>query len=132
MGSNTKTFTTLAFYREMQRGVVGLVDPLEEHLPTFSVNNPYSTGSVTLASLAAQCSGLPRAPVCGNFPQCSANELVESLQYQDLKFAPGTEGDYSNLGISLLGEMCPVMMGYSFACILCVCVCVCVCVCALI
>ena len=105
MGSNTKTFTTLSFYREMQRGVVGLVDPLNAHLPSFAINNPYSTGIVTLASLAAQCSGLPRASVCGNLPPCSTHDIVGSLQYQDVKFAPGTEGDYSNLAISLLGEI---------------------------
>jgi CubicO group peptidase (beta-lactamase class C family) len=104
VGSNTKTFTTLAFYREMQQGSVGLVDPVSRHLPAFDIGNPYSQGKVTLAALATQSSGLPRAPTCGNIGPCGNDVLLTSYRYQDALFPPLTGGDYSNLGIALLGH----------------------------
>lgn len=111
IGSNTKTFTTLGFYREMQRRSLGLLDTVSDYLPGFLINNPYSRGNVTLASLASQSSGLPRAATCGNVGSCSPDQIIDSYQYQDLKFAPHTEGDYSNLGLSLLGHVVAAAAG---------------------
>jgi hypothetical protein len=80
IGSNPKTFTTLAFYREIERRGVGLLDLVSQHLAGFAINNPFSTGKLTLAALASQSSGLPRAPVCGNIGPCSGEFIIESYR----------------------------------------------------
>ena len=105
VGSVSKVLTTLGFFRQMEAGAVGLLDPVSRHLPGFAPKNPYSSGQVTMASLSSQTSGLARETACGTAPpRCSADTIIGVLSNESLAFPPQSRATYSNLGLALLGH----------------------------
>ena len=120
IGSITKIFTSLALFHTADKGDVSLDAPVtdfynESNPPAFNIHNPYSSEGasvVTLRSLAAQCSGLPRETYCGGYPlllECFDETLagyanIEALNQVGLLYPPFTGAHYSNLGLSLLGR----------------------------
>jgi CubicO group peptidase (beta-lactamase class C family) len=62
IGSITKVFTSLLLAIAVERGEVGLDDPLVEHLPR-GTRVPMRAGRpITLVNLATHTPGLPRLP----------------------------------------------------------------------
>ena len=111
IGSVTKVFTSLLLADMVQRGEVALTDPVAKFLPK-GVNVPQRNGrSITLQDLASQTSGLPRMP--DNFaPKDPANpyadyspeQLFQFLSKYELTRDIGSQYEYSNLGVGLLGQ----------------------------
>ena len=120
VGSVTKIFTSLGLFHSVDKGLVNLDDKVTkffnaENPPAFTINNPYSSDgadAVTLRSLAAQSSGLPREAYCGVYPvtaQCLSDTMATQLNFEALSkigllFSPMTNAHYSNLGLALLGR----------------------------
>ncbi len=109
--SVAKLFTTTLLADMVERGEVKLDDPVEKFLPS-TVNVPSRNGKkITLLDLATHTSGLPTIP--GNSPARPDNrpgyvDYSEELLYKFLSgFALsrdiGSEFEYSNLGMGLLG-----------------------------
>lgn len=110
IGSITKTFTCAVLSQLALKNEIALDDPVQKYLPT-AISLPDKDGKpITLLHLAMQRSGLPRMP--GNFaPANPANpyidytekELTDFLNNYELAREPGSQYDYSNLGMGMLG-----------------------------
>lgn len=111
IGSITKAFTTLLLADMVVRGEVRLDDPAALYLPS-GVTLSGRGRRITLRHLATHMSGLPSMPMnlrldAGPDPYeaYSAEELYRFLSTYELPREPGTEREYSNLGVSLLGRL---------------------------
>lgn len=122
IGSITKVFTSLLLTDMVARGEVKLDDPVAKYLPK-DVKVPERDGKkITLRDLAQQVSGLPRmpsnfAPKDGNNPYSdySAEQLFQFLSGYQLTRAIGSQYEYSNLGVGLLGEALARRAGKDYA-----------------
>jgi len=65
LGSITKVFTSLLLAIAVERGEVGLDDPLTQHLPAGTTAPSVNGRQITLRDLATHTSGLPRTPWSG-------------------------------------------------------------------
>lgn len=122
IASVTKVFVATMLAQLVERGVVGLEDPLQKYLPEYQPQSPFiGARPTTLRQLAAHTSGLPRdAPVnfwCNfagfvwlvtsgqtemtSFVDCQT--LLASLQDIELVYEPEVHSHYSNLNFQLLG-----------------------------
>lgn len=109
IGSITKTFTATLLAKTVLDGKLKLDTPVASLLPGFSI--PSRNGKpITLGNLAMQHSGLPRLPT--NFAPANNNDPY--ADYDDIKLKaflagytlprdPGSDYEYSNLGVGLLG-----------------------------
>jgi D-alanyl-D-alanine-carboxypeptidase/D-alanyl-D-alanine-endopeptidase len=96
IGSVTKVFTALLLQDMVERGEMKLDDPVQKYLPN-SVKLPTFQGKeITLLHLATHASALPRD---------SSGDLYSFLSNCKLQRAPGTQKEYSNLGVGLLGHV---------------------------
>lgn len=126
IGSITKVLTALILADMVQRGEVGLDDPVSDYLPAGAT--PGVRGRpITLLDLATYTSGLPGMP--GNMPpgwQTAENPLAGYTT--DMMFAflgdftpshePGAHYEYANLGFALLGAALARRAGTSFEALL--------------
>ena len=121
IGSISKVFTCTILADEVLKGNMKLSDPISEYLPE-GVTAPTRNGRViTLLDLATHTSGLPRMP--DNFsPSDSSNpfsdytpELIyEFLSSYELTRDIGSEHEYSNYGMGLLGHILELHTGKSY------------------
>ena len=111
LGSVAKLFTATLLADMVERGEVKLDDPIEKFLPP-SIKVPSRSGKkITLLDLATHTSGLPSTP--GNasaqpdyrpgYVDYSERQLYEFLSGYKLTREIGSEYEYSNLGMGLLG-----------------------------
>src|SRR5881392_55260 len=111
IGSITKTFTTLLLQDMVERGEMKLDDAVTKYLPP-SVKVPAHEGKpITLLNLAAQDSGLPfnADGLSGKdwlerYNAFTVQKMYLFLSGYTLTTEPGAKFQYSNLGISLLGQ----------------------------
>ncbi|MEA2188104.1 MAG: serine-type D-Ala-D-Ala carboxypeptidase/endopeptidase [Solirubrobacteraceae bacterium] len=111
IGSITKTFTATLLADMAQRGEVRLSDPVANLLPP-GVTVPSRGGrQITLQDLATQTSGLPRLPTnlaitnpSNPYADYTVDQLYEFLNGYTLTRDPGSQFEYSNLGVGLLGH----------------------------
>lgn len=110
IGSITKVFTGILLADMVERGEVSLSDPVSRYLPE-GVRVPSRNGrEITLLDLATHRSSLPRMP--GNLPQDPSNpyppytmeELYAFLGQHELRRDIGSQFEYSNMAVALLGE----------------------------
>jgi serine-type D-Ala-D-Ala carboxypeptidase/endopeptidase len=110
IASITKVFTALLLADMVQRGEVALTDPVAAHLPG-GVRVPDRNGrSITLIDLATHTSGLPPGP--RDFPPLtdpsaatySVEQLYQFLSTYELRRDIGSEWEYGNLDMALLGH----------------------------
>lgn len=110
IGSINKTFTGTLLADMVARGEVALDDPVQKYMPE-GVRVPTRNGrQITLLDLATHRSGLPRLPSnfvqadTGNpYAQYSVQTVYDFLNGHELRRDIGSEFEYSNLGVGLLG-----------------------------
>jgi len=111
IGSATKVFTSLLLADAVQRGEVKLDDPVSKYLPS-SVKVPERGGKqITLIDLATHTSGLPRLPdnltpqdPDNPYVDYTVEQLYDFLSKYKLPRDIGSQYEYSNLGVGLLGH----------------------------
>ena len=113
IGSITKTFTgTLLSQMHLDRQVA-LSDTIEQYLPSMKVPT-YQGQSITLESLATHTSSLPRLPsnleefegeLDNPYKHYTLEALYSFLNTYDLPRSVGSEYEYSNVGVDLLGHL---------------------------
>lgn len=112
LGSITKPLTGLLLAAAIERGEVGLDDPVGEHLELGASD----VASVTLEQLATHRSGLPELPSevtdADPFPD---EEGVLVAQATTVEIPPETTFAYSNVGVALLGQALAVAAGGEYA-----------------
>jgi serine-type D-Ala-D-Ala carboxypeptidase/endopeptidase len=110
IGSITKSFTTLLLAVMAKHGLVNLNDPIEKYLPATVKVPTYNGQHITLESLATHTSGLPdnppNMPLTGpGFQNYRFAQMYQALSDIRLTRAPGSQYNYSNFGMALLGDI---------------------------
>ena len=117
IGSNTKTMTSTVILQLVQEGVLALDDPISKFLPDVPGGE-----NITIAQLSEMRSGLYSYSFDPGFnatldaePQkvWTPDELLAIAFTHPAKFAPGTQYDYSNTNIVLLGLVIEQLTGMS-------------------
>lgn len=112
IGSITKTFTTTVIAQQAQEGKIKLADPVQGTLPTDVTMPVRGDKSITFEDLASARSGLPRLP--DNLkPSDETNPYIDYTEEQLYAFLNaykltrdiGSQYEYSNLGMGLLGVL---------------------------
>ena len=121
IGWITKVFTAFLLADMAERGEVALNDPVRKYLPT-SVKAPSRRGrEILLVDLATHTSGLPQdsveldlnsddSPYTGYAP----SDLYAFLGRHRLARDPGSQWEYSNVGMGLLGHALALRAGASY------------------
>lgn len=118
--SISKLFTSVAIMKLYDEGKLRLDDEIGDLLPWYDLQQAYpESGPITLRSIMTHSAGLPReakypywtAPEF-NFP--CREEVKEKLSEQETLYPASTYFQYSNLGMSLLGEVVEEVSGMSY------------------
>ncbi len=118
IGSITKVFTTTLLAEMVERGEVKLDDPIAMYLPRKVRVPTRGERQITLLDLATQSSGLPRLPtnlrpatVENPYAGYTVSDLYDFLSGYTLTRDIGSQYEYSNLGIGLLGHLLSLKAG---------------------
>jgi CubicO group peptidase (beta-lactamase class C family) len=115
--SISKLFTAIGVLQLRDDGTVDLDEPLGSYLPWFSIEQSYPEGPpVTLWGLLTHSSGLPREsdfPYWSppDFPFPTREQIRERLAEQETLYPAATYFQYSNLGLTLAGEVVAAVSG---------------------
>ena len=125
IGSVTKVFTALLLADMAERGEVALDDPVRKYLPSGVTVPSRGRRDITLADLATHTSGLPRDPtnldlrsLDDPYAEYRAADLHAFLAGYSLQRDPGTQFEYSNVGMGLLGHALATRAGLSYEALL--------------
>jgi len=121
IGSISKVFTCIVFADEVLKGRMKLNEPISKYLPS-SLNLPTRNDKViTLKDLATHTSALPRMPsnfepadIKNPFADYSVELLYEFLSDYVLPRDIGSQYEYSNLGMGLLGHILELHTGKTY------------------
>ena len=118
--SISKLFTGIAVMQLRDQGKVHLNDPVSELLPWFNLDKSH-TGSptITLEGMLTHSAGLPReseSPYWSgpDFPFPTQLEIREKLGGQSTLYPASRYFQYSNLGLTLVGEMVEEKSGQQY------------------
>ena len=119
--SISKLFTSIALMQLRDQGKVRLDDPVAKHLAWFKIKNPApDAGVVTVEGILTHASGLPREAA---YPYWSApsfefptrEQIIGAVSGEEMLYRPETYFQYSNLGLTLAGEIVAASSGRSYA-----------------
>ena len=117
VGSISKLFTASAAMQLAERGRLDPDAPLETYLAGFSVRTRYAhAGPITPRQLMTHHSGLPANLAKGMWTQDPAPyaQVLEALKDDDAAYPPDFVFAYSNLGMTVLGQLVAEVSGRSF------------------
>jgi CubicO group peptidase (beta-lactamase class C family) len=123
IGSITKVFTALLLVESERLGRVRMDDPAAKYLLPPGDPMQVELGHITLRNLATHSSGLPRLPgnlmnglISTSNPYASYDRaaLIAALRQHGPKAKAGLRMEYSNFGVSLLGEALAAAWGKSY------------------
>lgn len=118
--SISKLFTSIAIMNLYEEGKIRLDDPISDYLPDFNIKQIYKeSGPITIRSILTHSSGLPREADAAywtgpDFPFPTREEVKANLGKQETLYSASTYWQYSNLGISLLGEVIEKVSGVPY------------------
>ena len=121
IGSITKVFTGILLADMVARGEVSLSDPVSIYLPD-AVTMPSRGGrKITLLDLSTHHSSLPRLPdnlspadASNPYADYTVEQMYEFLSAHELRRDIGSEYEYSNLAVGLLGHVLARVGGGSY------------------
>jgi D-alanyl-D-alanine carboxypeptidase len=119
IASVTKLFTATAIMQLRDAGRLQLDDPVAKYLPWFTIRTRDADAPpITIRHLLTHTAGLPReAPfpywTDNNFP--TREQIIETLPNQETIWAPETKWKYSNLALSVAGELVSAVSGEAYA-----------------
>ncbi|MGP0031802.1 MAG: serine hydrolase domain-containing protein [Acidimicrobiales bacterium] len=117
IGSITKTMTALLVLQHVERGQVGLDDPIAEHLPEVRIAAPGVAERVTIRQLLTHTSGIDCGDDftdTGEGDDCLGRYVGEVIPEVGLLHEPGERWSYCNGGYSILGRLVEVLDGRPF------------------
>jgi len=120
-GSMGKTYTATAVMQLVERGVIGLDDPVNQHLKDFQITNPKGQREITFRDLLTHRSGLSTNAAGSRFamPTPLAEHVKTGYSQKMFKSFHGTvlprwgakvgeRYQYSNFGMATLGYLVEV------------------------
>lgn len=118
--SISKLFTSVAVMQLWEQGKIALDDSLPALLPEYRIRQQFS-GSlpITVRSMLTHSSGLPRESdypywSSPNFYFPTKEEIRKKITEQETLYPASTYLQYSNLGMTLLGEIVAAKSGKSY------------------
>tara|TARA_B100001765_G_C19504472_1_gene341675 strand:+ start:801 stop:2249 length:1449 start_codon:yes stop_codon:yes gene_type:complete len=118
--SISKLFTSIAIMQLRDKGELSLNDPIKKHLPWFNIENTYpEKGDVTIEGILTHSSGLPRESdhpywTGPDFTFPSSENIQNKLGKQKTLYPANRYFQYSNLGLTLAGEIITAISGMDF------------------
>jgi CubicO group peptidase (beta-lactamase class C family) len=119
--SNSKLFTAISIMQLRDQGKLSLRDPLSKHLDWFNIEQAFAlSDEVTIEGILSHSSGLPREvdtpywSTSENFPFPSREKAIEITQGQTTLYRAWEHYQYSNLGLTLAGEIVTSVSGQNF------------------
>ena len=109
--SISKLFTAIAIMQLRDEGKLALRDDVADHVDWFDIAQAHEgSGPVTVKSLLTHSSGLPREsdyPYWNgpDFPFPTREQMIDRLSVQETLYPADTYFQYSNLALSLAGEV---------------------------
>ena len=109
--SISKLFTSISVMQLRDQGALRLDDAVGKHLSWFNIKRTHpEAGEITIEGLLTHASGLPREAA---FPYWSAPDfvfptrlqIIDALSSEETLYPPETFFQYSNLGLTLAGEV---------------------------
>jgi CubicO group peptidase (beta-lactamase class C family) len=118
--SISKLFTGIAVMQLRDQGKLRLDDPVDELLPWFNLTQAYDgSPRITLQSMLTHSAGLPRESdspywMGPDFPFPTRDEIRKKLGEQSTIYPAQRYYQYSNLGLTLVGEIVAGKSGQDF------------------
>lgn len=118
--SISKLFTSIALMQLRDAGKLRLDDPVSKYLSWFDIKKTHPDAPpITVRSLLTHSSGLPRESVHPywtgpEFPFPNREEIIACLPEQETLYTPDTFFQYSNLGLTLVGEIVAAASGQPY------------------
>lgn len=109
--SISKLFTSIGVMQMRDAGRLSLRDPVSQHLEWFAINEKHGdSGPARIQGLLTHSSGLPREVdfpywVNTEFPFPDRETMIERISQQQTLYPADTLFQYSNLGLTLAGEI---------------------------
>jgi CubicO group peptidase (beta-lactamase class C family) len=116
--SISKLFTSISVMQLRDAGKLRLDDTVAHHLEWFDIEQAHAdAGPATVEGLLTHSAGLPRESASpywseANFP--TRAEVMERLSKQETLYPARTYFQYSNLGMTLAGEIVKAASGMSY------------------
>lgn len=111
-GSVGKRVTAFAVLQLVDDGLIGLDDPVVQHVPEFELADGRQS-DITVRQLLSHTSGIPNPTIIP--PAHDLAGGVESLRDMELNSEPGETYQYSNFNYHLAGRLVEVVAGTPFA-----------------
>ena len=118
IASISKLFTSTSIMQLRDAGKLQLDDPVAKHLPWFKIQTPTPGPVITIRHLLTHTSGLPREAVGVNWSDLTfpkREEMMRRLVEQETVWPAETKWKYSNLALSLAGEVVASVSGEPWA-----------------
>lgn len=117
--SISKLFTSIAVMKLYDEGKLRLDDRIEDLLPWYNLEQSHPvSGPVTVRSLLTHSSGLPREANfpywIGPYPFPDREQIIEEMANQQTLYPSSTYFQYSNLAMTLLGEIVAEVSGMPY------------------
>jgi len=118
--SISKLFTAVGVMQLRDEGKLRLRDSVKEHLEWFDIEQAHEgSGPITIESLLTHSSGLPREsdfPYWNDpdYPFPTRDQIVERLDSQETLYPSQRYFQYSNLALSLAGEIVEARSGQPY------------------
>lgn len=109
--SISKLFTSTSVMQLRDQGHLRISDPVSKHLDWFDIEETFrDAGPITIEGVLTHSSGLPREADAAywtgpDFPFPTHEQIVERLSNQETLYPARTHYQYSNLGLTLAGEI---------------------------
>ncbi len=118
--SISKLFTSVAVLQQRDAGRLRLDDPVSEYLPWLDIRDAHpDDGPITIRGLLTHSAGLPRESdspywTAEDYPFPTHDEIVARLSEQETLYPASRYFQYSNLGLTLAGEVVVAVSGQPF------------------
>jgi len=113
--SVSKLFTSVGVMQLRDEGKLNLDDPVSKHLPWFTMKPLDGGGEITVRGILTHSSGLPRESDfpywTGEFNFPTREQIIGQISKQEALYTSGDVLQYSNLGITLAGEIVRQLSG---------------------
>ena len=119
--SISKLFTAVAVMQQRDAGRLRLDDPVARHLPWFTIKPAEGESeAVTVEGLLTHASGLPRESdypywTGPEFAFPTRDQIIARVSGQQMLYPAETFWQYSNLGLTLAGEVAAATSGLPYA-----------------
>jgi len=121
IGSISKVFTCILLAEEVLAGRMALEDPIQHYLPSRVRIPMKNEQQITFKDLATHTSGLPSIPDnmspadnSNPYADYTVEQMYDFLSSYNLTRAIGTQYEYSNLAMGLLGHILELHTGKSY------------------